>query len=79
EDGLTAELAFSDEALTELTTTHRDAIVRAANTGRVTVHRVDDLPSAGLVVMERADAPTVAAMGVHDGAGLDAVVTNDDP
>jgi predicted transcriptional regulator len=76
---LTAELAFSDEALTELTTTHRDAIVRAAETGRVTVHRIDSLPRTGVVVMEREDARPVVAMGVHDGASIDAVVTNDTP
>ncbi|NHN40771.1 ArsR family transcriptional regulator [Halorubellus sp. JP-L1] len=76
---LTAELAFSDEALTELTTTHRDAIERAASTGRVTVHRVETLPTAGVVVLERGDAGPVVAMGVHDGSSLSAVVTNDAP
>jgi len=79
EGELTAELLFSDEALAELTTTHRDAITRAAATGRVAVHRVESLPTTGVIVLERADAGPMVAMGVHDHTNLAAVVTNDSP
>lgn len=77
--GMTAELAFSDEALEELTTTHKGAIQRAAETGRVDVHRIEPLPPTGLIVLTREDGSQVVAMGVHDGKGLTAVVKNDAP
>jgi predicted transcriptional regulator len=79
EGGMTAELAFSDDALGELTGTHGDAIERVAETGRVDVYRIPSLPAAGVVVLTRDDGSRVAAMGVHDGSALSAVVRNDAP
>jgi predicted transcriptional regulator len=79
EEAMTAELAFSDEALQELTTTHVDSIQRAAETGRVTVHRLAALPPAGVVVLTREDGDREVAMGVHDGSALAALVCNDTP
>jgi predicted transcriptional regulator len=77
--GMTAELVFCDDALTELTSNHQDALGRAVDTGRVDVYRVSDLPQIGLVVLDRDDAPPIASLGVHDASGLQAVVTNDTP
>jgi predicted transcriptional regulator len=77
--GMTAELVFSDEALAELTTTYRDPIQRAVDTGRVDVSRVDRLPMAGVSVLTRDDGTRVVAMGVYDGTGLVALVVNETP
>lgn len=76
--GMTAELVFSDEALEELTTTHRESIQGAVETGRVDVHRIEALPPTGVVVLTREDDSQVVALGVHDRKGLSAVVRNDD-
>lgn len=79
EDGMTADLAFSDEALETLTSTHGEAITRAVETGRVSVRRIPELPGTGVVVLSRPERPPTVAMGVHGGAGLDALVRNDSP
>jgi len=79
EYGMTADLAFSDEALETLTSTHGDAIARAVATGRVSVRRVPDLPETGVVVLSHEERPPAVAMGVHGGPGLDALVRNDSP
>jgi len=79
EHGLTADLAFSDEALETLTSSHSGAITRAVETGRVRVRRIPELPGTGLVVLSRGERPPAVAMGVHGGPGLDALVRNDSP
>ena len=79
EAGMTATLAFSDDALEELTTTHRESTQRAVATGNVDVHRIERLPPTGVVLLTQEDGSTVVAMGVHDGSGLGAVVRNDAP
>lgn len=79
EGGMSAELVFSDEALAELTTTHREPIQRAVDTGRVEVFRVGSLPMVGVSVLTREDGGRVAAMGVYDGTALKALVKNETP
>ncbi|WP_227131323.1 helix-turn-helix transcriptional regulator [Halorubellus salinus] len=77
--GMTAEFVFSDDALAELTTAHRESVQRATETGRVAVHRIDSLPMVGVSVLRREDGSRVLAMGVYDGTGMAALVQNDAP
>lgn len=69
---------LTDDALAELTSTHRDCLRELLSTGRVSLARTPTDLSRSLVVVERDGGETMALVH-HDGPAITGLLTNDSP